>query len=150
MALDLRTGEFRGGRSWTRASPTRRWAALPLSRTMSPDGRWAYTLYSGDENFVHALDTADGQARCIDLPGRYFSSQPCGSTGQPLQVGGRRRRSTYSTFELVKAAAAATATPRATAGTTPAKPADGGHPIGPAVALRSGRSRAACDCSPAG
>lgn len=40
----------------------------PLTRAMSPDGRWAYTLYDGTEHpFVHALDTTGRSARCIDL-----------------------------------------------------------------------------------
>jgi hypothetical protein len=41
----------------------------PLSRAMSPDGRWAYTLYDGGGKapFLHALNTARGTARCIDL-----------------------------------------------------------------------------------
>jgi hypothetical protein len=39
-----------------------------VTRTMSADGRWAYTLYSGSEHpFVHALDTVGRTARCIDL-----------------------------------------------------------------------------------
>lgn len=42
----------------------------PLSRVMSPDGRFAYTLYDGGGHpFVHALDTAASTARCIDLEG---------------------------------------------------------------------------------
>lgn len=47
-----------------------RMEGLPLSRAMSPDGRWAYTLYDGDgkELFVHALDTVAGRAVCVDLP----------------------------------------------------------------------------------
>jgi len=40
----------------------------PLTRATSPDGRWAYTLYEGsDHPFVHALDTVNRDARCIDL-----------------------------------------------------------------------------------
>jgi len=41
----------------------------PLSRAMSPDGRWAYTLYDGNGKtpFVHALDTSRATARCVDL-----------------------------------------------------------------------------------
>jgi hypothetical protein len=41
----------------------------PISRATSPDGRWAYTLYDGAAKapFLHALDTARGTARCIDL-----------------------------------------------------------------------------------
>jgi hypothetical protein len=43
----------------------------PLTRVASPDGRWAYTLYDGGGKhpFVHALDTLEGRAVCIDLPG---------------------------------------------------------------------------------
>jgi hypothetical protein len=43
----------------------------PLSRTMSADGRWAYTLYdgAGATPFVHALDTVARSAHCIDLDG---------------------------------------------------------------------------------
>jgi hypothetical protein len=42
----------------------------PLSRTVSADGRWAYTLYdgAGGHPFIHALDTAGRTARCVDLP----------------------------------------------------------------------------------
>jgi hypothetical protein len=50
--------------------PEERMEGLPLSRAMSPDGRWAYTLYDGNgkEPFIHALDTVAGRAACIDLP----------------------------------------------------------------------------------
>jgi hypothetical protein len=42
----------------------------PITRLLSADGRWAYTLYdgAGSEPFVHALDTATSRAHCIDLP----------------------------------------------------------------------------------
>jgi DNA-binding beta-propeller fold protein YncE len=42
----------------------------PLTRVSSPNGRWAYTLYDGGGKhpFVHALDTLEGRAVCIDLP----------------------------------------------------------------------------------
>jgi hypothetical protein len=41
----------------------------PLTRATSSDGRWAYTLYDGASKapFVHALDTTNRTARCIDL-----------------------------------------------------------------------------------
>jgi hypothetical protein len=40
----------------------------PVTRTTSPNGRWAYTLYDGREHpFIHALDTKRGTAVCIDL-----------------------------------------------------------------------------------
>jgi hypothetical protein len=42
---------------------------IPLSRAMSPDSRWAYTLYQGGggKPFIHALDTVGRKAVCIDL-----------------------------------------------------------------------------------
>jgi hypothetical protein len=42
----------------------------PVTRKASSDARWAYTLYarSGQPPFVHALDTANAKAYCIDLP----------------------------------------------------------------------------------
>lgn len=41
----------------------------PMSRVTSRDGRYAYTLYDGDgvHPFIHALDTRDATARCIDF-----------------------------------------------------------------------------------
>ena len=43
---------------------------LPVTRTDSPDGATAYTLYDGQGNgpFIHALDTAERSALCILLP----------------------------------------------------------------------------------
>jgi hypothetical protein len=42
-----------------------------LTRAVSPDGRWAYTLYDSFRRdhpaFVHALDTEGATAQCIDL-----------------------------------------------------------------------------------
>jgi hypothetical protein len=46
-------------------------AGFPQTRAVSPDGRWAYTLYAvaGKEHppFIHALDTEGQSAVCIDL-----------------------------------------------------------------------------------
>ncbi len=52
------------------SEPQERMEGLPLYRAMSPDGRWAYTLYdgNGEEPFIHALDTVAGRAACVDLP----------------------------------------------------------------------------------
>ena len=49
---------------------------LPVTRVSSPDGRWAYTLYdgAGKHPFIHALDTRDRKAVCIDLEGRAFAA----------------------------------------------------------------------------
>ncbi len=67
---------------------------LPATRVYSPDGRWAYTLYRGGDQgpFVHALDTVEGRARCIDLPhldkGGNHSPEELGlgSGGRELRV----------------------------------------------------------------
>jgi hypothetical protein len=44
---------------------------MPVTRSSSPDGRFAYTLYdgAGEHPFIHALDTVERTARCIDLHG---------------------------------------------------------------------------------
>ncbi len=48
--------------------PHEQMAGFPMARVMSPDGRWAYTLYSGgEETFIHALDTKGFTAQCIDI-----------------------------------------------------------------------------------
>lgn len=48
--------------------PSEQMRGNPLSRASSADGRFAYTLYDGNgKPFVHALDTRDATARCIDL-----------------------------------------------------------------------------------
>ena len=53
-----------------------------VTRVTGPSGRWVYTLYgrSNGTLFVHALDTVDRHAVCIDLPKRVagnavFSAQ---------------------------------------------------------------------------
>jgi hypothetical protein len=52
---------------------------VPVTRTTSADGRWAYTLYARTQGgpFVHALDTVRREAFCVDLPLRL---------GQPRQM----------------------------------------------------------------
>jgi hypothetical protein len=52
-----------------KSEPDERMAGFPITRETTADGRWAYTLYdgAGEEPFVHALDTVDGEAHCIDL-----------------------------------------------------------------------------------
>jgi len=41
-----------------------------MTRTVSADGRWVYTLYAnpGGTPFVHALDTVRGVAHCVGIP----------------------------------------------------------------------------------
>jgi MYXO-CTERM domain-containing protein len=49
--------------------PDEKMQGLPMTRTVSADGRWAYTLYARPEEapFIHALDTERRTAACIDL-----------------------------------------------------------------------------------
>jgi hypothetical protein len=68
-ALDLESGKLLPGPIVDPEEPDEKMQGLPLSRATSPDGRWAYTLYDGEEEmFIHALDTVAGRAVCIDLP----------------------------------------------------------------------------------
>src|SRR4051812_40914100 len=49
--------------------PGEQMRGFPVTRTASPDGRWAYTLYDGggEHPFIHALDTSGRTARCVDI-----------------------------------------------------------------------------------
>jgi hypothetical protein len=69
-SLNLRSGRLDRGEIVDPRERDEAMNGLPLSRAMSADGRWAYTLYDGmgSHPFVHALDTKARQARCIDLP----------------------------------------------------------------------------------
>jgi hypothetical protein len=60
----------------------------PVTRAISADGRWAYTLYiRGDEPpFIHALDTQGRTAVCVDLP---QLTAPPGDGRLTLTDGGR-------------------------------------------------------------
>ena len=74
--------------------PDEKMQGLPVTRTMSADGRWAYTLYSRGEAapFIHALDTARRVAFCVDFPalrGTDISSARLALThgGTTLRIG---------------------------------------------------------------
>jgi len=55
----------------------------PYARVVTGDGRWVYTLYGGGEHpFVHALDTRNVNAVCVDLPKSW----------NKLDIGGMRLR----------------------------------------------------------
>jgi hypothetical protein len=48
--------------------PDEQMGGFPITRSYSPDRRWAYTLYDGRQHpFIHALDTVGRTAACIDL-----------------------------------------------------------------------------------
>ena len=72
-------------------------AGQPVAREMSPDGRWAYTLYGGgEETFIHALDTEGETAVCIDLediaPARHLPARPGGGPGDRRELDRARAR----------------------------------------------------------
>jgi hypothetical protein len=75
------------------SEPDEPMTGAPVTRVTSPDGRWAYTLYSSQPHpFVHALDTERRTAVCIDLDDVHGSVW--GATlqlhGPRLDVVGRR------------------------------------------------------------
>jgi hypothetical protein len=69
-SYDVSRHRFEPGSIVDPDEPDEKMTGQPVSRKMSPDGRWAYTLYGGgEETFIHALDTKAGVAQCVDLPG---------------------------------------------------------------------------------
>jgi hypothetical protein len=67
-AYDLAAGDLEPGAIVDPDEAGDEMYGFALSRVTSPDGRWAYTLYWGREHpFIHALNTVDGTADCIDL-----------------------------------------------------------------------------------
>jgi hypothetical protein len=68
-ALDTAGGRLLPGAIVDPNEPDERMQGSPVTRVGSPDGRWAYTLYTApEETFLHALDTVAGRAVCVDLP----------------------------------------------------------------------------------
>ena len=69
-AYDLRTNTLLRGDIRDPAERGETMRGSPITRIMSADGRWAFTLYdgAGGTPFVHALDTTTLRAHCIDLP----------------------------------------------------------------------------------
>lgn len=67
-ALDLLNGKLHPDPVVDKREPDEAMNGHPVTRATSPDGRWAYTLYDGAKHpFIHALDTGNRDARCIDL-----------------------------------------------------------------------------------
>lgn len=69
-SADLRTGRLDAEAIVDRREDEVLMRGQPVTRASSRDGRWAYTLYARPKHgpFVHALDTARGEAYCVDLP----------------------------------------------------------------------------------
>jgi hypothetical protein len=71
---EVRAYDLRARRLVTRPvidprEPDEKMQGLPITRTTSADGRWVYTLYQrpSEAPFIHALDTQNRTAACIDL-----------------------------------------------------------------------------------
>ncbi|WP_028060358.1 YncE family protein [Candidatus Solirubrobacter pratensis] len=67
-AYDLVRGRLESKPVIDPREPQEKLQGVPVTRVQSGDGRWAYTLYSGEEPFIHALDTEGRTAVCIDMP----------------------------------------------------------------------------------
>jgi protein MpaA len=98
-ALDTSSGRLLPQPIVDPEEPDERMQGSPVTRLASPDGRWAYTLYTGPkETFLHALDTVDGRAVCVDLPQLGHLREPFqlrlrfGDGGQKIVVFSRDRK----------------------------------------------------------
>jgi outer membrane protein assembly factor BamB len=128
-AFNLATGRLRRAPVVDRSEPDEPLRGGPYARAMSRDGRWAYTLYDGNGThpFIHALDTARGEAKCIDLDGLAgadFSEIRLGVGGDGTVVVRDLSRALYAvdphTFAVTQPRAAAPARP------APKQASDGG------------------------
>ena len=73
-AYDLRAGHLLTKPVVDKRESAAAMQGTPISRVTSRTGSWAYTLYGGPhETFIHALDTLNAAAVCIDLP---WKTQP--------------------------------------------------------------------------
>ncbi len=95
-ALDTASGRLLPQPIVDPEEPDERMQGSPVTRLASPDGRWAYTLYTGpEETFLHALDTVGGRAVCVDLPQLEHLREPFqlrlsfGSGGREILVHSR-------------------------------------------------------------
>ena len=68
-AFDTAASRLLPGAIVDSSEPDEEMRGYPVSRVMSAEGRYAYTLYDGGGRtpFVHVLDTVGGGARCVDL-----------------------------------------------------------------------------------
>jgi hypothetical protein len=88
-AYDMRTQRMLPGRIVDPSEPDEDMSGLPMTRATGPDGRWAYTLYDGNEHpFIHALDTVRRSAVCIDMD--MLAGRPNGIGDLKLRPSGDR------------------------------------------------------------
>ncbi len=68
-ALDLTSGRLVPGVIVDKRERESDMQGIPVTRATTRDGGWAYTLYTNPgKSFVHALDTRNRAAVCVDLP----------------------------------------------------------------------------------
>lgn len=98
-ALDTASGRLLPEPIVDPEEPDERMQGSPVTRLAGPDGRWAYTLYTGgQETFLHALDTVHGRAVCVDLPQLEHLREPFqlrmrfGDGGREIVVYSRDRK----------------------------------------------------------
>jgi hypothetical protein len=106
--------------------PDEQMRGFPLTRTISRDGTWAYTLYGGTGGtpFVHALDTRHRTARCIDVPA-VANDTNLGAIELRLSADGRRLSAVDgpTTITVVDTRTFRVSTPPLTATPQPVTPA---------------------------
>lgn len=137
-SYDVRAYDLKRNRLLSKAivdprEPDEKLQGFPLTRVMSDDGRWAYTLYTGDEPFIHALDTEGRTAVCIDMPASV-NTDPAGVylklAGDTLTVAGTKPHAVVDlhTFKVSKPAAAVAPAPKPKATATPPAAKSGSGP----------------------
>jgi hypothetical protein len=136
-SYDVRAYDLERGRMLSKPivdprEPDEKLQGVPVTRVSSEDGRWAYTLYTGEKPFIHALDTEGRTAVCIDLPASV-NTDPAGVRltldGDHLTVTGTQALANVdlTSYKVNEPAAAAPAPkPKPTATPKPAAPADSG------------------------
>ena len=113
--------------------PDEKLQGFPVTRVQSDGGRWAYTLYTGEQPFIHALDTEGRTAVCIDLPASV-ATDPAGARmtldGDHLTVTGSRplARVDLKTFKVSEPPPVKPAAPKPTATPRPAVKSESGPP----------------------
>ena len=71
-AYDLAAGRLVPGAIVDKREPDEKMTGSPVARATGPGGRWVYTLYARPTSapFIHALDSVNRAAVCIDPPYR--------------------------------------------------------------------------------
>jgi hypothetical protein len=87
-AFDARAGRLVPGVIADKSEPGAM-HGYPRDRVSTANGRFAFTLYAGmgTRSFVHALDTVNRSARCLDLPSSVKEDRAWGLRFRPTGDG---------------------------------------------------------------